>query len=84
MPPADTTIEAARLQRQILASKTADERAAMAMEMSELVRQLVIDGIHLRHPAIAPNELTVKLIERLHGRELAEAVQASGFLRHGG
>lgn len=69
MPTTDTTIEAARLQRRILADKTVDERTAMAFEMSELVRQLVIDRIHRRHPVIAPSDVTLKLIERLHGRK---------------
>ena len=77
MPAPDTTMEAARLQRQVIAGKTADERAVMAFEMSELVRQLVVDGIHRRHPFISPTDFTLKLIERLHGREFATAVAAS-------
>ena len=84
MPAADTTIEAARLQRQVLAGKTAGQRAAMALEMSELLRQLVIDGIRLRHPDITADELTHRLIERLHGRDLATAVAASSSGRDGG
>jgi hypothetical protein len=84
MPAADTTNEAARLQRQVLAGKTADERATMALEMSELVRQLVVDGIRRRHPNLGPDEVTLRLIERLHGRRLAAAVAASGSGRDGG
>lgn len=84
MPAADTTIEAARRQREVLASRTAAERAAMALEMSELVRQLVLDGIRLRQPDISPNEITLQLIERLHGPELAAAVAASNVTRDGG
>ncbi len=80
----DTTIEAARMQRQALTGKTADERAQMAFEMSELVRQLVMDGIHRRHPDMSPDEFTLQLIERLHGRELATAVAASNVSRNGG
>ena len=84
MPAADTTIDAARRQREVLASKTVGERAAMALEMSELVRQLVIDGIRRRLPDIAPEALTLLLIERFHGRELAIAVAASSAHRDGG
>lgn len=83
MPAADTTIEAARRQRAVLASKTEAERAAMAFEMSELVRQLVLDGIRLRHPDAGPDELPLLLIERLHGQALASAVAASGVIADG-
>ena len=83
MPATDTTVEAARMQRQILADKTADERAVMAFEMSELVRQLVVDGIHRRHPVISPSDFTLELIERLHGRKLAAAVAASNVPSNG-
>lgn len=74
MPAADTTPEAARRQREVLAAKSPSERAEMALEMSELVRQLTIDGIRLRHPGISDDELQLQLIERLHGRALAQAV----------
>ena len=56
----------------------------MALEMSELLRQLVIDGIRLRHPDITSDELTRRLIERLHGRDVATAAAASGSRRDGG
>jgi hypothetical protein len=77
MPAADTTIEAARRQREALAGTTASERATMAFEMSQLVRQLVIDGIRSRRPELSPDELALQLIERLHGKEMAAAVAAS-------
>ena len=83
MPATDTTIEAARVQREVLANKTADERALIAFEMSELVRQLVVDGIHRRHPVISPDDFTLKLIDRLHGREVAAAVAASNVPHDG-
>lgn len=79
MPATDTTIEAARIQRQVLAGKTPEERAQMAFEMSELVRQLVMDGIRRRHPDLSEDEFRLKLIERLHGRELAAAVAAANI-----
>lgn len=84
MPAADTTREAARVQRQVLAGKTASERASIALQMSELMRQLVIDGIRLRHPDIPSDELRRRLIERLHGRDLATAVAASRSRSDGG
>jgi len=74
MPTGDTTVEASRVQRRALANKTSDERAQMALEMSELVRQLVMDGIQRRNPELTRQESRFQLIQRLHGSELAIAV----------
>ncbi len=70
----DTSCDAVRLQRAVLRSKTGDERASMAVEMSELVRPITIDGIRRRSPHIGSDELALQLIERLHGAALARAV----------
>ena len=70
----DTTDEMARIQRQILASKTGEERTAMVVEMSELVFQTVIEGIRRRSPGISDHDLRFEFIERLHGPEAAQAV----------
>lgn len=51
-PVPDTTPEAARRQRDAAWAKTPEERGAMAMELSETVRQLLIDGIRERNPGI--------------------------------
>lgn len=83
MPAADTTIDAARIQRAAIAAKTPSERGAMALEMSELVRQLVVEGIRRRQPDISDDELSLRLIERLHGKEVASAVEAFVSSRHG-
>ena len=82
MRTGDTTVEASRVQRRALANKTADERAQMALEMSELVRQLVMDGIQSRNPELTQQESTFQLIERLHGSEMA--IAASGGSSDGG
>jgi hypothetical protein len=77
---ADTAADVARIRRAVLSSKTGAERTSMALEMSELVRQIAIDGIRRRSPDIGSAELVLKLIERLHGREIADAVSASGVV----
>lgn len=77
MLAADTTTEAARVQRDAIARKTGSERAAMAFEMSELVRQLVLDGIRRREPQGSAADHALQLIERFHGRDIAAAVAAS-------
>ena len=83
MPSADTTIDVARRQRAIYASKTSEERATMALEMSQLVRELAMEGIRRRHPGIGPDEALWRLIERCHGRALADKVKPSLAARHG-
>ena len=75
--PADTTREAARVQRAALAARSPEERVDMVFEMSAMMRQRVLDGIQRRHPDITPEELQLRLIERLHGRSVASAVATS-------
>ena len=74
----DTSAEAARLQRAVLRGKTGEQRVAMALEMSELVRQIAIDGIRHRSPGIDADSLLVQLLEELHGPALARAVIRAG------
>lgn len=83
MPAADTTIDMARRQRQVLASKSPQDRVAMVVEMFELVRELAIEGIRRRHPGIGDEQMRLRLIERLHGRAIAAAVEASISARRG-
>lgn len=84
MSTLDTSIDVARRQRAVLASKSPTERVAMVEEMSALVRELALEGIARRHPGISDEEKLIRLIERLHGPELARAVDASFSARRGG
>ncbi len=77
MAARDTSPDAARVQREALAAKSGSERVAMTFEMSELVRQITIDGIRRRQPDISDDELSLALIERLHGPQLARQVAAA-------
>lgn len=49
----------------------------MAFEMSELMFRVTIDGIRRRSPELDDAEIALRLIERLHGPEIALAVAAS-------
>ena len=75
LPPTDTTSEAAAVQRRIIAAKSPEERAAMAMAMSALVRELALAGIRDRAPDLDEEEVVLLLIERMHGKTLADAVR---------
>ncbi len=82
-PTSDTTAEAAQLQRAALAAMTPGERAAVAFEMSALMRRMAIEGIRRREPDLSSSQITVRLIERPHGPDLAREVAASRASRGG-
>lgn len=48
--PADTTIEAARKQFEILRRLDAQTRLSIACELSDYLRNIVEAGVRLRHP----------------------------------
>ncbi len=48
---ADTTAEAFAEQIKVLRRLSVSERAAMAFELSDNLRQIVVDGVCHRHPA---------------------------------
>ena len=79
----DTSADAARVQRSVLAGKSGDERTSMAFEMSELVYELTLDGIRRREPHLSGSDLTIALIERMHGPVVAQAVADSGLVAGG-
>ncbi len=69
--PADTSIEAWRVQSRIYAAMTPDQRIAMAVEMTEDARRISLAGIRHRHPQLTEREAEVELIRLLHGDEIA-------------
>jgi len=83
MKPRDTSAEAASIQRDVIASKTGSQRTLMAFEVSELVRQVMIDGIRRRQPDLDGPGLTLALIERLHGPSVAAAIAQAGAVSGG-
>ena len=66
----DTSPDAARVQREIVARMTPDERLRMAFEASEFVRALALEGIAMRHPEYTPEQRKSALFTLLYGEEL--------------
>jgi len=73
--PADTTIDAWHVQRDIFRSMSGSQRVAMAVEMSDSARALTEAGIRHRHPDWTDLQVLDAMLERLLGAELARTVR---------
>jgi len=73
--PADTTIDAWRVQRDIFRRMSGSQRVAMAVEMSDSARALTEAGIRHRHPDWTDMQVLDAMLERLLGAELARTVR---------
>ena len=60
--PGDTTSEAALRQFQILSRLSLEDRARMRFELSENVRQVLIDGIRSREPDLSKKEIIQRVL----------------------
>lgn len=65
----DTTEEAERKQREIIFSKTEEERFLMGIEMIDSVRQIVANSIREKHPGISETELKVEMFKRYYSND---------------
>ncbi len=74
--PADTTVEAARKQFEILRRLTPQKRALISFEISDNVRQNVIAGIKKLHPDFTDTEIKKELLRRTVGDELYRKIIA--------
>jgi hypothetical protein len=54
-------------------------RAELAVELSEDVRLVTLDGLRARHPDADERELGILLVELWHGRALAESVRTASL-----
>ena len=68
----DTGGKANSRYHELLRAQAPHERAAQAMSLSAMVRELAIAGIRQRHPDAAEEEVRVRLTVRLYGRAAAE------------
>ena len=68
----DTTGTALARYHQLLRGQAAHERAAQAMSLSSMVRELAAAGIRQRHPDASEDEVRVRLTARLYGRAVAQ------------
>ena len=68
--PADTTIEAARKQFEILRRLTPEVRVKMAFEMSNYLRSIVEAGVRLRWPDYKEEQIQKEVIRLMIGDTL--------------
>jgi hypothetical protein len=73
--PADTTLEGARKEFEILRKLEPEVRAAMALEMSNNLRDLVEAGVRYRHPDFDQEKVGQEVLRLMIGGELYEQMR---------
>jgi hypothetical protein len=68
--PADTTPEAARIQREIYRRMSPSRRLELALQMSDFVRGVVAAGVRSRHPDYTDDQVRLAVIRLTLGKEL--------------
>ena len=68
--PNDTTIDALRKQFEILERIGIKGRAEMAFELSDNLRQIITDGVRLRHPGYSDSQVRREVLWITLGDEL--------------
>ena len=68
--PADTTLEAARKEFEILRNLRSEVRAGMAMEMSDHLRRIVEAGVRDRHPDFDRKKIEMEVLRLMIGDKL--------------
>jgi hypothetical protein len=63
----DTHPKIASLQREIFRRMRPEERVQMAIEMSNSIRRVALDGIRMRKPGLSPEEEMRELLRVMHG-----------------
>jgi len=76
--PADTTLEAAKKQFEILRRLGPEVRLQMAFEMSDNLRQIVEDGVKHHHPDFDEKKVKLEVLrlmigDKLYGQILKDA-----------
>ena len=74
MIPADTTIEAARKQFEILRKLKQEERLKMAFDMSNNLRSIVEAGVRLRHPDYDEQKIKREVLRLMIGETLFKQI----------
>ena len=68
--PADTTLEAARKEFEILRNLGPEARARMAIEMSDGLRRIVEAGVRYRHPDFDQKKIKLEVLRLMIGDKL--------------
>ena len=61
----DTTEEMQDFQRQLIMSKTPEERFLMGIEMTEMGRQIMLAGIKNQKPGLTDEQYKIELLKRM-------------------
>lgn len=69
----DTTTQSQHRHDDLFRAMTCDQRVAMAVEMSETVRQVAREGVRMRHPGYTDEDVRLTSIRLLLGDELFAA-----------
>lgn len=72
--PRDTTPEAMRVQIAVWRRMSDGQRLAAAMELTESVRRMALNGIRACHPEFSEEEAKLALFERMHGKAFVDRV----------
>ncbi len=75
--PADTAIEAAKKQYEILRRLSSQKRALISFELSDNVRQNAIAGIKKLHPDFTDTQIKMELLRRMVGNALFRKIIAA-------
>ena len=73
----DTTLEAQRVQFELMRQLPGWKRLSLAFELTHATRQLVLADIRARHPEACDEELRKRFISRVLSRE--DVIRAYGF-----
>jgi hypothetical protein len=68
--PADTTPEAAAVQREVFRRMAPMKRLQLACEMSDFLRGIVTDGVRSRHPDYDEHQVNLAVMRLTIGDEL--------------
>jgi len=79
--PADTTIEAARKQFEILRRLDAETRLKMAFELSDNLRSFVEAGVRLRHPEYDEQKVNQQVMRLMIGETLFKQINPDAETR---
>jgi aminoglycoside phosphotransferase len=74
--PADTTLEAARVQYMAYRRMPAGQRSQYAFDLSESLRQTALAGVRMRHPEYSDEQARLAIIRLTLGDRLFREVYA--------
>ena len=73
----DTRSNALDRYHELLRAQAPHQRLAQAVSLTRMVRELATAGIRDRHPAASEEEVRVRLVVRLYGRDAARRLFGS-------